>query len=313
MSSLNMYAPFASAKRSSSGFTLLELLIAVLLSSIVILVVGSLFLANSNTFRATDDSSRLQENGRFALQTISRIVRQAGYTPGDVVLLGSTKKKPVDEALPANLYSAVIGGNGATIIAGADGKGPLGASPNASDSLTVQFFPSPGGQTVDCFGVAATPAPAAAGTALSALPTPVVNTFFVQASPNGGNSLFCTSTYGGVSRTLELIPGVESLQVLYAVSAGGSSTDVQPNYYTSAKNLSAAAFNNVVGIQVGILLMGAERATVDQSQANTVLNPIPGYDGATNGDAGAVYTISAANEKRTFRVLAATIGLRNAS
>ena len=105
-----------SATKASSGFTLLELLIALVIGSIVIAVVGGLFLANTNTFKTVDDNSRLQENGRFALQTLERAVHQAGFAPVDVLQLVKNQK----DAFPTTLG----GIPGATVIAGRDGVGP---------------------------------------------------------------------------------------------------------------------------------------------------------------------------------------------
>jgi type IV pilus assembly protein PilW len=302
-----------SAKSSTeSGFTLIELLVALLIGAIVIAVVGSLFLANTNTFRAVDEASRLQENGRFALQTIARVTRQAGFAPPDVLQL---VKEPKD-AFPANVLAA---STTARIIYGANGTGP-----NNSDSLTVAFRPSVNGEVVDCTG-----SQLASGSVpdVSTLATivPVTNTFFVAASDvvdaTSSNSLFCLPSTAGATR-IELIRGVESFQVLYAVDVGG---DFVPNYYTSANQLSVGTgelFNSVLGVQVALVLRGGEGSTLDTALTGTGLtlnlfgtaaNGTALYDGTVNSDDGARYTISAANARRTFKVITSTINLRNRS
>jgi type IV pilus assembly protein PilW len=311
---------------ANNGFTLLELLIALLIGSIVIAVVGGLFLANTNTFRSVDDSARLQENGRFALQTISRITRQAGFIPSDVVQL---VKQP-DEA-----YVGGLGGvANARFIAGKDGTGPKGDS----DELTVAFLGAPGGQIVDCSGTPQTATPVALGTAISAL-QPVVNRFYVAQAAAGvpaGFSLWCDSTLGsvagvgGVTTAYELITGVESFQVLYAVDSVTTTTsatgvvtktrDFAPDYFTTAKKLESDGnkFNAVLGVQVALVLRGAERSTIDKERTSSVLNLFGSlkdgtalYDGTANSDAGAKYTISSDDKFRTFRVITSTINLRN--
>jgi type IV pilus assembly protein PilW len=296
-----------------SGFTLIELLVALLIGAIVIAVVGSLFLANTNTFRAVDDESRLQENGRFALQTIARVTRQAGFAPPDVLQLF---KEPKD-AFPANI---VAPSTTARIIYGANGTGP-----NDSDSLTVAFRPAVNGELVDCTGSQQASVAAPIGSNLATIGTPVTNTFFVAASDvvdaTSSNSLFCLSSVAGAGR-IELIRGVESFQVLYTVDVGG---DFVPNYYTSANQLSVGTgelFNSVLGVQIALVLRGGEGSTLDTALTGTGLtlnlfgtatNGTALYDGTVNSDAGARYTISTANARRTFKVITSTINLRNRS
>lgn len=317
----------ASAER---GFTLIELMIAMLLSLIVIAVVGGLFLANSNTFRATDDASRLQENGRFAMQTLSRVVRQAGHIPVDVVQLLPATTGTTNDAYPAIPAAVLSGAGNARFVAGTDGTGP-----NNSDSLVVAFRGANGGQIVDCAGVSRAAAPATVGTNVAALTTlPVYSRFFVAASSNGvagDNSLWCQVTAGGVTiePAFELITGVESFQVLYAVDAvvtvpasGGSPAkqvrDFSPDYYTSANKLNGDKFNSVIGVQVALALRGAERSTIEEKDRGDKIYPFgmidkttPIYNGTANGDLGAVYTIKSDDIRRTFRTITSTITIRN--
>jgi type IV pilus assembly protein PilW len=303
---------------SARGFTLLELLIAVLIGSIVIAVVGSLFLANSNTFRAVDDAARLQENGRFALQAISRSVRQAGFIPADVAQLITG---PQDDAYPTGLAGIA----NARIVAGTDGVGAQAGS----DTLTVAFRGAADGQIVDCAGRPHVIAPVALGRAASTLPGPITNRFYVAANTAGGFSLWCdVAEDGGVAVPYELITGVESFQVLYAVdvvtpspTGGPGARDYAADYVTSANNLTGTNFNNVLGVQVALVLRGAESTTLDKTNSKTSLNlfgtdtdgTTPLYNGSVNGDPGAIYTIPASDTKRTFRVITSTINLRNRS
>lgn len=61
------------------GFSLIELMVAVTLGFIVVGAVGYLFLGSRQSFRTTDNLSRMQENARYALESITRDVRMAGY------------------------------------------------------------------------------------------------------------------------------------------------------------------------------------------------------------------------------------------
>lgn len=289
--------------RSHQGFTIVELMVAIALSLVVVAVIGGVFLANSSTFRATDDASRLQENGRFAMQTVSRVVRQSGFIPADI----ASRVLVTNEAFPGPLAGIAD----ARTIAGIDGTGP-----NNSDSLTIAFRGAPGGRLIDCSGADRTAAVIPVSTAVAALPAPITNTFYVAPSAAGvaaGNALWCDVTVAGATTSVELVSGVESFQVIYAVDVpdAAGKRDLSPDYYTSANNLNGPSFNNVIGVQVALIFKGAERATVTESQTNKVLRPFGSYDGSAGGDSGATYTISAADGLRTFRVVTSTINVRN--
>jgi len=65
--------------RRAEGFSLIEIMIALLLGSVVIAGVMQLFVANSDTRRVLEGQSRMQESARFALEFLGRDIRQAGY------------------------------------------------------------------------------------------------------------------------------------------------------------------------------------------------------------------------------------------
>ena len=65
----------------SRGFTLVELLIAMVLSMVVIGAVIAVFLANRQSYRATEGLSRVQENVRLAFEQMARDMREAGAVP----------------------------------------------------------------------------------------------------------------------------------------------------------------------------------------------------------------------------------------
>lgn len=61
------------------GFTLVEILVGVALSSIVMLGITQLFVANSHTYNLLSGQSFMQESGRFAVKLITRSGQMAGY------------------------------------------------------------------------------------------------------------------------------------------------------------------------------------------------------------------------------------------
>lgn len=62
-----------------SGFTLIELMIVLTLSLFLMLAVIQVFSANSQNFRFSIAFSRMQENGRLALDELARDIRMSGF------------------------------------------------------------------------------------------------------------------------------------------------------------------------------------------------------------------------------------------
>lgn len=78
----SLQAPAARPVRPSfrsGGFSLIELLLAVTLGSIVTVGVVQLFAGNSRTYELVNGQSRMQESARYAFEFLSRSVRAAGY------------------------------------------------------------------------------------------------------------------------------------------------------------------------------------------------------------------------------------------
>ena len=67
------------SKSSQTGFTLIELMIAMLLGAFLIGGIMQIFLGSRQTYRMQENLSRLQENGRFAMEFITRDNRMMGY------------------------------------------------------------------------------------------------------------------------------------------------------------------------------------------------------------------------------------------
>lgn len=84
---------------TASGFTLIELMVALLLGLIVIAGVVSVFLANQRTYRTNEALGDVQDSSRTAFELMARDIRQAGLTGCDnsgrvsnVLNNGSVKK-----------------------------------------------------------------------------------------------------------------------------------------------------------------------------------------------------------------------------
>lgn len=80
--------------RYQHGLTLVEILVALVISAFLMAGVIQLFLGSKQTFRSHDALSRIQENGRFALEAMSRDIRAAGYYPTTTTITTTTATNP---------------------------------------------------------------------------------------------------------------------------------------------------------------------------------------------------------------------------
>lgn len=68
----------------AAGFSLVELMVAMLISLLLSAAAVSVFLSNKRVYGATEGLGRLQENARMAFELMARDIREAGGNPCDV-------------------------------------------------------------------------------------------------------------------------------------------------------------------------------------------------------------------------------------
>ncbi len=66
-------------KPYQTGMTLIEILIALLIGAFLLGGVLQIFVSSKQTNRMQENLSRLQENGRFAMNFLTKDIRMAGY------------------------------------------------------------------------------------------------------------------------------------------------------------------------------------------------------------------------------------------
>jgi type IV pilus assembly protein PilW len=69
----------ARVTRAIAGFSLVELMVAIALSLLLLTGVVAIFSSSRVSYESTDQLSRVQETGRFALEQLSRHIRSAGF------------------------------------------------------------------------------------------------------------------------------------------------------------------------------------------------------------------------------------------
>ncbi len=69
----------ALAAAAAHGMTLVDLMVGTAIGLFVVAVMGAVYVGSKTTFMAQESSARLQENGRFAMDTIAADLRMSGF------------------------------------------------------------------------------------------------------------------------------------------------------------------------------------------------------------------------------------------
>ncbi len=304
--------------RSSQGFSLVELMVAILLSSLLLLGVLQVFSDASSSDRANSALSRLQESGRVALDVLKRDIRRTGYqgcaSSSVASRTGSSLNFPRD-AFGARNSSAADGG----VIEGAStasdtltiryaAPSPISVSGISSSTLTlpdaISFSADQNFLFTDCISTVLFK-PSGAGQNVTSITTANANfsglilgsklyrvvesTYAICASGRG----LCRNRHDG-SGAQELIADAENFQVLYGVRNGGQTR------WVSATDLSSTLREQVTQLQISLVISSPENAaSATSDQAFPIANL------GNNG------TLAAANDQRIRRVFTTAIELRN--
>lgn len=212
----------ASTTRSrNAGFSFIELLIATLLGGIIILASVELFSTNQRTFQLQSGLTDVQEQGRFALDFISREIRMMGYEDEDLGL-----------ADDAGLVRADITIGGTTYTASAEG----GTGNPGNDRFTFSKQGDIG--TSDCEGDVLTAA---------AL---IVQTYWVQ-----DDQLFCMGSVNAATTGIAMLTGIDSFQVLIGVDTSADGVPAAGTYKT-INNVTAT--DQIVSVRLGIVVRATQ-------------------------------------------------------
>jgi type IV pilus assembly protein PilW len=333
---------------SQRGLTMVELLVAMAISTVLALAAISALVVSRQGFTTVDVASQLRDNARFATDLIQRLGVQSGFKD---VSYAATQRVTNMAGQPTNPEPNVSGFNNASIsasvlTAGTDPlAGTMGAGVNGSDILVLRFqttetFPGSGvadKSMIDCSGSGSA---AVAGSRDDRL----ISILHVATS-EGEPSLMCTTlvpSSTGTYTTTALVRGVETFQVLYGADgvtpltasaaltpASGGTFGLLPKIFLRADQMvvggdatSSDTYNNwrrVRALRIGMVLRG-QRGSAQDTSANPTyypLGPAPSSSAAGAGtalsstsDAGTRYTPST-SEGRLRQTITFTVHLRN--
>ena len=294
--------------RHQTGLTLIEIMIALLIGAFLLGGVINIFINSKQTYRMQEGLSRLQENGRFAMDFLTNDIRMAGYKGcGSSVVPNVIANPPLPTALANPNMFALYGNNNVAANWDANACGASNACIAGTDAITYSLGNSCGGSLTgnmattnaniqiaatntcnnlsgevliisDCSATDIFQATAVASGAgsetiahsstgntsnnLSKLYGPDAEilkfnsiTYFIRTGASGQPALWRLDNSLPTSATnpIELIEGIENMQILYGVDLEFANPCPSPplgcgtpNYYVPANNVVAADWSKVL-------------------------------------------------------------------
>ncbi len=264
--------------RSEQGFSLVELMVAMLIGLIVTLAATQIFTANLRSSETQRVMTEVQESGRYALNMLASDIRRAGIPRSDASLAAGNAGFIVDP-----------------VVFGLDASREGGAAEDANDQIAFRFY-----GVSDCEGESAP------GATFDD-PALIVNTYYVvQNADSGVNELFCRGDVNPATDGAAMISGVDSFQVQYGLdrplTPGESRLDrvAFAGRYVNA-NDAAGATESVVSVRLA-LLVSAEIDNLPDLKNDQVFQVLDKQ--LTNGE-------GVLQEAKMRRLFMSTVKLRN--
>ena len=215
--------PRPSVLRRQRGFTLVELLVALLIGLFLLGGLMTLVQDNQRTFNTQSSLAQLQDGERLAMSIMTDVIQTAGYYPTPQLITPA-------KALPAATVAGTAWGS-LQAVYGVDGTGSNG------DTVSVRYETLSGDGILSCNGT----------TNSSGAPYLYYNTFSVNALTN---QLVCTrGDLASPGNVFPLVSNVTSLQVLYGVNSAGTGNTVD-TYMTATQVSAAGRWDNVISVQL---------------------------------------------------------------
>lgn len=254
------------------GFTLIELMIAMLIGVFLMGGVIQIFLSAKQAYRLQENLSRLQENGRFAMDFITKDVRMAGFMGCSKALplplgtvteqtkisgtnnIGSPPKDTISfqyaKSCGGELRLAMTDATSNIIIksdtSSATTPSPNSCNINTTTNKTVLIANCTNSDVFSATGVSS-----GTGDQVIQHTTPLSKiystdaelfsfqsvTYNIQTGAGGMPALFRVDSTG----TNELVEGIENMQILYGVDTDTPNQDFIPNYYVDSTKVTGLA------------------------------------------------------------------------
>ncbi len=290
------------------GFTIVELLVSLVISSLIVLASTAFFVGSSRSRDAQDAAGLLQDNARFLTEILTKNIQQAGYQNYIYGTPGATGRRevftPPDGEPDIRGYNNTAAGSSDMLDNGVHNR--TANRVNNSDTLILRFQGSgtpADGSMVDCLGRPQS-APVAQGDR-------VYSVFEVRAGTGTGGEPELRCKYfnftTGITSIEPIVRGVETFQLMYGVDTDG---DTFVDRWLNASQVDAANQWPVVkAVRVGLVLRTPDRVTLG-SPAGTYTPLGANFTQNNTTDPGSQLVIST-DDGRLRQVVTFTVNLRN--
>lgn len=288
--------------KRQSGLSLIELMVALALGLVLMVGVLQVFLTTRQTYANSEAMTRLQDNGRFALEMIANSARHAAYTDPRA-LSESGLSTPQLAGLDCENQNGIKVPGG--VVCSSDGGG------NLSDSVGFALQPPlTDGVRRDCLGNSDLNNDGVVDDNDNSIV--IINHFAIippdtitdPSNPRPAAlgchawSVTAGTWVGGVSGLQPLVEGIDSLQVLYGVDENGGATR-SPTRYVSADNVGN--WSDVLAVRIAVLANSVSTLTPSPPNRNYVLL-----------DAAPLAANDLGNDNRARQIFSTSINLKNA-
>jgi type IV pilus assembly protein PilW len=210
--------------RADRGFTLIELMIALLIGIFLLGALLTIVQTNRTVFGDQNKMAQLQDGERMAMTMMSDVIQSAGYFPQPYQPYNNTLTGSLSATGPYAAGQAFFGTYSAAI---------------PGDSISIRYMTASGDGILNCSGL-----PNTSGSNVL-----YVNTFQVQTIAPGNSQLTCTVTPGG--QQYNLVSGVTNMSLLYGVKGNAAATGNSADTYMNANQVTAAGlWGNVISVMV---------------------------------------------------------------
>lgn len=203
------------------GFTLIELMIALLIGIFLLGALLTIVQTNRTVFGNQNKMAQLQDGERMAMTMMSDVIQSGGYFPN-----------PTVNTLSGTLVSAGLFGTGQAIT---------GTYSNAvpGDTISIRYMTAGGDNILNCSGQS---------NPVGGPNTLYINTFQVVIDPvTGIGQLVCTMN----GTQYNLVSGVTNLTILYGVKANAGATGNSVDTYMTATDVNnAVLWDSVISAMV---------------------------------------------------------------
>jgi type IV pilus assembly protein PilW len=296
----------ATSSYTQSGFSLVELLVAMAIGLVTLAAILSIYLGTTVAGRQSDTVSRMSEDASIALETLSRHIRMAGYSR-PVLMVGrntATVNGQASQIADSHFAGAGIKGCDGGFNRTTDTWEALSCTNSSTqpDDIAVRYEgdsfnteATANASASDCLGQGVADNANSAVTSSTQF-TLIESRFFVSAN----KELSCAGNGNANLTSQPLVSGVEFMRIRYGIAS--DSTESQLVQFVSANDINQLGGNadqnwgRVVAVRICIQMVSPSQ---DQGKA------IPYY----NCDG----TLTTPGDKYLHRAYSTTVSVRNRS